>query len=227
MPRTPPKIQGFDIAGWNLPADETGGDYFDWQQLEDGRIAISIADVTGHGIGPALGMTSCRAYARAGLATDTELRSFLGRLNQLLYEDLPPEKFVTMAAGLLNPREATLQLISAGHGPLLFYSAIEDRFHGYDAQGPPLGLLPHVGYCGPKFVQFAHGDILVLVTDGFLEWANAQDEDFGQRRLEELIRTCRDQPSAKIISALYSAVVSFAGNAPQSDDLTALVVKRV
>src|SRR5262249_45791339 len=88
LPKAPPRIDGFGIGGGNQPADETGGDYFDWQQLTDGRIAVTVADVTGHGIGPALGMTGCRAYARAAFVTEPDLRSFLARLNQHLYEDL-------------------------------------------------------------------------------------------------------------------------------------------
>ena len=227
FPKTPPQIEGFDIAGWNRPADETGGDYFDWQQLRDGRVAVTIADVTGHGIGPAIGMTGCRAYARAGFHTESDLRSLLNRLNQLLYEDLPAEKFVTLAAGLLNPSEANLELISAGHGPLIFYSAATDRFLAIEAQGPPLGLLPEFGYCGPRTLKFASGDILLMVTDGFVEWANADDEDFGQNRLEEVIRACRRLPATKIITELYAAVVRFVGSMPQPDDLTALVVKRL
>jgi serine phosphatase RsbU (regulator of sigma subunit) len=225
LPKTPPRIDGFDIAGWNEPADETGGDYFDWQPLANGRVAVTIADVTGHGIGPALCMAACRAYARAGFVSATDLRSFLGCLNQLLYEDLPAEKFVTFAAGLLDPTEATLELISAGHGPLLFFSAVDNQVRCFDAQGPPLGLLPRLSYAGPHLLKFAHGDILVLVTDGFIEWANADGEDFGQSRLEEVIRTCHDMPSATIISELHSGILEFAGSKPQPDDLTVLVVK--
>ena len=227
FPMAAPEIDGFDIAGWNKPADETGGDYFDWQQLADGRVAVTVADVTGHGIGSALCMAACRAYARAGFATEPDLRSFLCRMNQLLHEDLPSEKFVTLVAGLLNPAEATLHLISAGHGPLLFYSSSENCFRTYDAQGLPLGLLPRFSYTGPQTLNFARGDILVFVTDGFLEWANANGEDFGEDRLKEVIRAHRHMPSATIISELYSAVVKFAGSMPQLDDLTALVVKRV
>ncbi|MGA7409644.1 MAG: SpoIIE family protein phosphatase, partial [Bryobacteraceae bacterium] len=125
LPKASPNVDGFDIGGWNKPADETGGDYFDWQQLADGRLALTIADVTGHGIGSAIGMADCRAYARAGFAAGTELSHFLIYLNQLLHNDLPSDKFVTLVAGLLNPKDATLDLISAGHGPLLFYSSQE------------------------------------------------------------------------------------------------------
>jgi sigma-B regulation protein RsbU (phosphoserine phosphatase) len=90
-----------------------------------------------------------------------------------------------------------------------------------------LGLLPNFSYQGPQILKFAKGDILVLVTDGFIEWANAEGEDFGQNRIVEVIRSYRDLPSATIISALQSAVVKFAGPMQQLDDLTALVVKRI
>ena len=153
LPKAAPMIDGFDINGWNKPADETGGDYFDWQQLADGRLAVMIADVTGHGIGPAIGMAGCRAYARAGFAAVTDLRRFLIHINDLLHDDLPADKFVTMAAGLLSPREATLDLISAGHGPLLFYSSQEDRFSRYDPQGPPLGVFSGVPLCWPSHIE--------------------------------------------------------------------------
>lgn len=227
LPQAPPRIDGFDIAGWNQPADETGGDYFDWQPLPDGGVALTIADVTGHGIGPALCMSACRAYARAGLTTVPDLRNFLASLNQLLYADLPSERFVTMAVGLLDAEKATLELISAGHGPLLFYLSAEDRFRSYDAQGLPLGLLPGSGYSSPQMLKFAPGDIFLFVTDGFIEWANAADEDFGQRRLKEVIRANRLLPAATIINELYAAVLKFAGPMPQLDDLTVVVVKRV
>ena len=227
LPKSPPRVDGFDIAGWNQPADETGGDYFDWQQLPDGRIAVTVADVTGHGIGPALGMAACRAYARAGFAAERDLRNLLGRLNQLLYQDLPAEKFVTLAAGVLNPLDGALDLISAGHGPLLFYSAAEDRFHSYEAHGLPLGLLPDFSYGCPQLLKFAPGDILVLVTDGFIDWTNAEGQDFGEIRLRNVIQTHRQMPAAAIISELHSAIVEFTRPTPQFDDLTALIVKRV
>ncbi len=227
LPTAPPGIRNFDIAGWNRPAAETGGDYYDWQELADGRVALTIADVTGHGVGSALGMAVCRAYARAGYVSEPNLRSLICRLNELLYSDLPAEKFVTFVAALLHPEDGTLQLSSAGHGPLLFYSSAEDRFQLLDAQGPPLGLLKKVNYCGPESLKFARGDILILVTDGFLEWANDRDEDFGADRLMEVVRANRHSPAASIISELYSAVLRFAGSIPQADDLTALVVKAV
>ena len=227
LPSSAPRIVNFDAAGWNQPADETGGDYFDWQELEDGRIAFTIADVTGHGIGPALCMAACRAYARAVFAAETNLRTVLGRLNRLLFEDLPAERFVTLAAGILDPDDATLELISAGHGPLLFFLAGENRFRSYDAHGIPLGLMPDAAYGCPQVLRFAPGDILLLITDGFVEWPNERGEQFGQKRLIEVVRANCHQPAAKIISEVYSSLLDFAGSTPQHDDLTAVVIKRV
>jgi len=227
FPTTTPRVEGFEVAGWNQPADETGGDYYDWQQLPDGRLAVIVADATGHGIGPALIMSACRAYSRAGLAADANLQTLLNHLNQLLYEDLPSDKFVTLVAGIVDPRGGAGQLISAGHGPLVFYSAAEDAFYCFDAQGPPLGLMPGLRYDGAHALTFGRGDILVLVTDGFLEWSNTADEDFGLLRLEEAIRAHRDQPPTRIIAAMRAAITSFVGDVPQADDLTALVIKKM
>jgi len=227
LPISPPCISGFDVAGWNEPADETGGDYFDWQQLPDGRVAVTVADVTGHGIGSALLMSACRAYARSGFAADADLQKLLGRLNRLLHQDLPPEKFVTLVAGVLDPNYSTGQLISAGHGPLLFYSSAEDTFLCIDAQGPPLALLPGITYKPAETLKFDRGDVLVLLTDGFIEWENASGDDFGIDRIKAVVRAHRDKGPAAIIAELRAAVIGFAGNTPQLDDLTALIVKKL
>ncbi len=227
LPTTAPSIPGFEVAGWNQPADQTGGDYYDWQPLADGRLAITIADVTGHGIGPALIMSACRAYSRAGMAADANLQRLLNHLNVLLHEDLPAEKFVTFVEGLLDPQTGDGQLISAGHGPLVFYSAAKDSFYCFDAQGPPLGLISTIRYGDAQKVPFCRGDILVLVTDGFLEWSNAEDEDFGLSRLEDVIRAHRDKPPSAIISEMHKAVAHFGASVRQADDLTALVIKKV
>src|SRR5262247_3095446 len=102
LPSRSPSVSGFEIAGWNQPAEQTGGDYFDWQTLPDGRLAISLGDATGHGIGPALVTASCRAYARARfLSGDTE--GLLDQLNRFLSDDLPENRFVTFAVILLDP----------------------------------------------------------------------------------------------------------------------------
>src|SRR5262249_15242367 len=88
-PHAAPQSPGFAIAGWNRPADETGGDYYDWQALPDGNWIVTLADVSGHGIGPALVTAACRAYVRASGAERGDLASLTGRINRLLADDLP------------------------------------------------------------------------------------------------------------------------------------------
>ncbi len=226
FPENPPDAPMFDIAGWNQPAEATGGDYFDWLTLPDGRIALFLADVSGHGIGPALVMAVCRAYARASLPAWKNLRDAVFHLNELLCRDLCAERFVTHVVALLDPVTCRVEMISAGHGPLVLYRAEEDRFQSFDSQGIPFGLMEGVEYGAPEEFEMKQGDILVLLTDGFPEWSNSRDEEFGIARLKESIRSGRDLPASELICQLYQSVKAFAGGIPQQDDLTAVVLKR-
>jgi len=226
LPTRPPVSDLFDIAGWNLPADATGGDYFDWQELPDGKIAVSLADVSGHGIGPALVMAVCRAYARATFPTGKDLTEVMSHMNGLLVKDLPAERFVTFVVALIDPVKSRIQLSSAGHGPILLYSVATDQFQDLEPQGIPFGLFDGFPYGSPHQIEMAPGDILVLTTDGFFEWANSQDEQFGQNRLKTVIQSCRNNIASEVISRLYAAVKEFSGGTAQLDDLTAVVLKR-
>jgi serine phosphatase RsbU (regulator of sigma subunit) len=227
LPRDAPRLAGYDVAGWNQPADQTGGDYFGWQDLPDGRVAFTLADVTGHGIGAALIAATCHAYNRASMAEHSDLGAIVGRMNRLLCDDLPPGKLVTFVAAALEPTEGRLELLSAGHGPLLLYTASDDRVQGFEAHGIPFGIIPTMPYGPAQKIRLAAGDLLVLLTDGFFEWENAGGDDFGIARLQETIRAARDLPASQIISSLHEAVVRFAGGTRQLDDLTAVVVKRL
>ncbi len=226
LPRQMPEIDGYEIAAWNQPADETRGDYFDWQLLPDGRAVISLGDVTGHGIGPALVTAACRAYARASFSSDTDLGDVTSRINKLLFEDLPSERFVTFVSALLDPGSSRIQILSAGHGPLLLYRLEGHQVESFGAHGIPLGLMAPMGYGPTQDISMSPGDILVLITDGFFEWADPQDEEFGMDRLKEAIRSARELPPGEIISSLHREVIKFADGTAQADDLTAVVVKR-
>lgn len=226
LPRSPPAADGFDITGWSQPADKTGGDYFDWQELSDGRIAISLADVSGHGIGPALVTAVCRAYARAAFATGESLGVLMRRINELLVADLPAERFVTFVVALLDPKAATVGLLSAGHGPLLLYSHGRNVVETFDAHDIPFGVSSGVPYGPEQVLSLEQGDVLMLITDGFFEWANVNGEQFGIDRLKEaMLRVC-ERSAGEIISGVYESVRQFVGSAKQEDDVTAVVIKR-
>lgn len=226
LPATVPSLEQFDLAGWNQPANQTGGDYFDWQLLPDGQVAISLADATGHGIGPALVSTSCRAYARASFLSGNGQNGLLKTLNRLLSQDLSANRFITFAVVFLDPILAQIRVLSAGHGPILWYRYSADKMENLKAHGIPLGMLEGAEYEGATARYMEHGDLLVMVTDGFYEWTNRNGEEFGLARLEAVIRESRDHSAKDIIAQLRAAVAKFCQGTEQQDDLTAVVLKR-
>ena len=226
LPTSMPVIEGFEIAAWNQPADQTGGDYFDWQPLSDGKILVALADVTGHGIGPALLAAVCRAYARANFSVDNGLFAAMDKVNAALAADLKEGRFVTFVAAVCTPRSPRVELLSAGHGPLFLYLLKHDCFEKMNAQGLPLGISASFDSDPALCLDLELGDMLVLATDGFFEWANAEGEQFGPERMEEKIRASKEKPPSEIISNLYRAVLDFSGGTEQKDDLTAIIIKR-
>jgi serine phosphatase RsbU (regulator of sigma subunit) len=226
LPGGAPRLDNFEVAGWNQPADETGGDYFDWQTLPNGVLAISLGDATGHGIGPALVSASCRAYARASFLSSEGQDGVLSHLNRLLAEDLSANRFVTFAVIFLDPDNSHVKVLSAGHGPILLYRYEADKIENLEAQGIPLGMIEGVNYGPATERNLAEGDFLLLVTDGFYEWENPEGEEFGLKRLEVVLREARDLQAEEVIVRLRSSVAGFCKGTEQKDDLTAVILKR-
>ena len=227
LPTGSPELAGFDIVGMNRPAEQTGGDYFDWQPLPDGRLAVALADVSGHGIGPALVMAVCRAYARASAPMTSDPAALLTRLNQLLHGDLPSDRFITFALAVLD-KDGTVQLISAGHGPTLLYRPSSGESREFIGDGVPLGVTPNEEYGPTASLTLDAGDVLVLLTDGFFEWSRpSDDEPFGIPRLHEALRASAAGDAATILKSIDDSVRNFCNGSPQPDDMTAIVIKRV
>lgn len=186
-----------------------------------------MADVTGHGIGPALLASVCRAYARSSFDTHDNVVKALQHINQFFCEDITDGRFATFVAAVCSGEMGRVELLSAGHGPLFVYSSANDSFQGIAAQSIPLGLLPELNSSEPVILDLTLGDMVVLATDGFFEWENEDEEQFGVERLTEAIRSARHLPPEEIIAELYKAVRNFANGTKQMDDLTAVVIKRV
>ena len=225
LPDRNPSSPGFDIAGWNDPADDTGGDFWDHYALSDDSLALVLADATGHGIGAALMMATCRSLFRATTSVTHDLTEVIEQVNGLLYRDLADNRSVTAVLGFLAGD--TLSFLSAGHGPLLRYLAAEKRFHLQRAHGIPLGILAEFPWPQPEQFTMASGDIMVFLTDGFFEWENDREEEFGIERIQDVVRDHHESSAEEIIRAMYTAVTRFAGDVPQNDDLTALVIRKL
>jgi serine phosphatase RsbU (regulator of sigma subunit) len=226
LPTAAPDFPDFDIAGMSRPADLTGGDYYDWQVLPDGRLITVLADVSGHGIGPAIVMAVCRAYARASASLLSEPAPLMRRINQLLHTDLPADRFITLVIAVLDPA-GRVELLSAGHGPILLYRAQTGQITQFGGDGLPLGVSAAEEYEPAIDLAMKPGDVLLLVTDGFHEFARAGDGQlFGIPRLQAALTANAGHDAAAILRDLDQAVRTFAAGSPQLDDMTAIVIKR-
>jgi serine phosphatase RsbU (regulator of sigma subunit) len=226
LPRVRPSIAGFEIGGWNRSADETGGDFYDWKQLPEGKLAVILADVTGHGIGPALLASVCRAYSRASFNSGETLTSTVKQINKAFGEDLTSGRFATYVAAICSPGHDRVEVLSAGHAPIFFYSAAQKELSKFEAQALPLGIVPDFDSEAPVVLNLLQGDLVLLITDGFFEWENVGEEQFGFERLADTVRKSSHLPPEEIIAELHQAVLAFAGGTKQKDDLTAVVIKR-
>lgn len=227
LPKVRPQIPGFAVAGWSQSAADTGGDFYDWKKLPNGRWVVFLADVTGHGIGPAILASVCRAYSRASFNDRDDLATTLQNINRSFSEDLTPERFATFVAVVFLEGSDQVELLSAGHGPLFVYRASSESVQHMDSQTLPLGIVPEMALANPVKLTMHPGDVVLLITDGFFEWENKAQEEFGTNRLAEVLRRFSNREPEVIIAELYDSVVKFSQGTPQNDDLTAVLIKRL
>jgi sigma-B regulation protein RsbU (phosphoserine phosphatase) len=226
LPHSAPSIPGFDVAGDSVPADETGGDTYDFMPLADGRWMITVADASGHGIGPALVIAETRAMLRAVSLGGADLRDTLRTANRLLAADLDGSRFVTCFLGSLDPPASAIHYASAGHGPLLFYDYQTEQFRQVPGTAMPLGVDDGTEYTQLNTVRFEPGDFAIIPTDGYFEAASPSGEQFGIQRLMDLARRCCDISAERMIQNFRKAVLDFSGGKKQTDDMTIVVIRR-
>ena len=225
LPTGPPDLPGFDIAGAMLPAYFAAGDHYDYFQMADGCIGITLGDVSGHGFSSALLMASAQAHIRSlaemGIAIDAILR----RTNSSLLKQTDPEYFITMILGHLDPVSRTLTYASAGHpsGYVLNGSG-EVKAH-LESAAPPLAVIPDIEFHPGEPVTLEAGDLVLLLTDGVAESECATGELFGEERALEFVRSHREEPAADIAKAVCAAAREFGGQEAHQDDITVLVIK--
>jgi serine phosphatase RsbU (regulator of sigma subunit) len=222
---TAPCLVGYDLAGASYPAEETGGDYFDFIPMRDGSIGAVIGDVSGHGFGPALLMASTRAYLRALARTHTDISELLTVANRILVDDVGPDHFVTLSFAVLDPVRRSLVYASAGHPTGYLLNASGAVKASLKSTSPPLGFLPDNGFPRSGELILAAGDLLLFLTDGVLEARAPDGTAFGSQRALDIIRLYRREGAREIVTNLYHAVRAFCHNRPPRDDITAVVMK--
>ena len=226
LPERDPSLEGWDIAGVNIPCLMVGGDYYDYLEGSGGKLGVTIADVSGKGTGPALLMASVQATLRAFSALgELPLDLMFSRLNRMVYASTEPNNYVTVFYGLLDPATGALSYVNAGHVyPLLLRRTGE--VIPLSEGSPVIGLLPEVRVSiGRSTLQ--SGEMLVLYTDGLSETRSPAGEEFEEERIAETARAGAGLPAREIVGKLVSEVRAFAAEAGLIDDLTVVVVKRL
>lgn len=225
LPSLMPVLAGYDCFGLARPALMTGGDTFDLA-LHDAGLLVVLADATGHGVGPALSVTQMHAMLRMGLQLGAPLEALFMQLNNLLAQTLAEDRFITAFIGLLDAPTHTLHYLSAGQGPILHFHAASGQCTQHGPSCFPLGAMLLPAPRPAQHMLMQPGDVLVLLSDGIYEYANARGEAFGSERVEACLAAHQGQGMAVLAQALLAEVQCFAAGAVQEDDITLVLVKR-
>ena len=225
LPARMPLVPGYDIHGAFDPAALTGGDTFDLALLDRGLLVV-LADATGHGMGPALSVSQMQAMLRMAFRLGTGLEAAFIQANNLLAEGLPGDHFITAFIGLLDPVGHRLSFHSAGQGPILLFRARTGELETHRPTSFPLGAMPLTTLQAAPTVELEPGDVLVVLSDGYLEHRDADGQEYGEERVARVLREHHHRRMAELAGMLLRSVRAFARDAPQEDDMTAVLIKR-
>lgn len=218
-------VPGFDIAGAACPADETGGDYFDFINMPDGCLCVVIGDVSGHGISSALVMAEMRAYLRSFATTCSDVGKILTRVNRALEDDLYEGRFVTLLLICLNPKTRVMTYASAGHEPGYLLGNSGNIDFVFEATGPPLGVIPDTEFPSGKAPRLESGQLILLLTDGVFDSLADDDTEFLADGAIEYVNEHRHEPARRIAEGLCEKCKSHSGNQFPKDDVTSVILK--
>src|SRR5215203_3444222 len=222
LPEEVPTLEGWEVCPLYQPAREVGGDFYDFLELPNGRLGIVVGDATGKGVPAALVMASARSMLRALAQASESPGDVLGRVNDPLFTDIPPNMFVTCFYAILEPKSGRLHYANAGHDlPYLWHSGEAQELR---ARGMPLGLMPKMSYEEKEIVLDA-GDGVLFYSDGLVEAHDPRGKMFGFPRLGKLVAEHGQEGSLE--EALLGGLYSFVGEGwEQEDDITLLTLQR-
>jgi sigma-B regulation protein RsbU (phosphoserine phosphatase) len=234
LPRTAPKIKGFDVDARYLPAQKVGGDFYDIFPLSDTLLGVAVADVSGKGIPASLLMAICRTNLRQIAPRISSPARVLAELNRVLSGELRQELYITIVYAVIDTVENEVTFARAGHELPLFArfepeaGQFVSAFVG--AEGMPLGMVEPALFDSvivDRCETLLPGETFVLYTDGITEAVNEEAKEFSGTRLADIVRSLHSRSAHQINDGILDAVQRFTGAAPQRDDLTLVTVKRV
>ncbi|MFH0953412.1 MAG: GAF domain-containing SpoIIE family protein phosphatase [Verrucomicrobiota bacterium] len=229
LPKALPKVEKVELAAFNYPALEIGGDYYDFVQVDDTHLGIAIADVSGKGIGGAIMMSVCRSVLRAQAPRNPSPAQVLVLLNQLLSQDVSEDMFVSMLYMVFNTATRELTVARAGHErPILSSAGARPGFSVLDSPGIAIGigtLESFEGALKEVTVKLKPGDVVVAYTDGVTEAMNPQGEEWGVDRFMDAIRVAAEEGANSVLNNVRQRLERFVGSRPQYDDMTLLALR--
>lgn len=230
LPAASPELPGFEIAGFNLPARQVSGDYYDYIPLNDAHLGVAIADVSGKGVPASLIMTMCRSVIRSQAPSHFSPAEVLSRVNRQLYPDIREDMFISMAYLIFDPNSPEVLMARAGHDAPLLFRAATGKVETLNPKGMALGIDSGAVFdrvCTDFRFQMEPGDCLLLYTDGATEAMDSNGLEFGIPRLEQSLQASAPHGVRFVIERLSGDVRNFAGTNVQYDDVTLIAIRKL
>jgi len=229
LPAEPPSVNGFEISGINVPARQVSGDYFDYIKVDEERLGVAIADVSGKGVPASLIMAICRSVLRSQAAQNPSPADVLRKVNRQLYPDIKEDMFISMAYLILDHARNGVTLARAGHDAPLLYKRASQTVTPLKPPGMVVGIDSGNVFdriTGDFPVPLERDDCLVLYTDGVTEALDTDGNEFGVERTIQSVRASADNGAQAIIARLIDDLRNFVGSHPQNDDITLIAIRK-
>jgi sigma-B regulation protein RsbU (phosphoserine phosphatase) len=225
LPISLPSIDGYDLAGINIPSKEVSGDYYNVFKLDDGRYALTVADVTGKGMPASLLVSTLDASIRSYLDFQIPLSEMAVKMNTIIYKSSTADKFITFLIAILNPENGELDIINAGHNPALILRS-DKKIEKIDAGGVAFGMFDMGLPFDSQKLTLEKGERLFIFSDGIPEAMDKEDEEYTDERLESFFTDVTPSNANDFIASIVNDVKVHSKGAIQSDDITALYIIR-
>lgn len=222
LPSQIPPTNHFDIAAINLPSKQVGGDYFDIIKVDEGKYIIAIADVSGKGIPASLLMANMQAFLQVISKQNIDIATATALINDLITQNTSDGRFITFFWGLLDDNEKKLTYVNAGHNPPILVR--QNKIIRLSEGGIILGVMKTIMPYNSNSIDLESGDKIILFTDGVSEAMNPYSEEFSENRLEQIAINTSSLSAAETMNNIRKEIEEFVQGAPQSDDLTMLII---
>src|SRR6266516_1702700 len=229
LPAEAPSIHGFEISGLNVPARQVSGDYFDYIKVDDQRLGVAIADVSGKGVPASLIMAICRSVLRSQAAQNPSPADVLKKVNRQLYPDIKEDMFISMAYLVLDHARDGVTLARAGHDAPLLYQQKSQTVAPLKTPGMVVGI-----DSGDVFdrlttdvaVPLERNDCILLYTDGITEALDNEGNEFGLERTIGSVQSSAKEGAQAVVTRLIDDLRNFVGSTPQNDDITMIAIRK-